>query len=181
MTARDLQTAIMEDLDQLFKDSLYKTPEHTLAALKTHRQRINQRDAQDTEDPFPYIIVRLDSGGIDAVTDPHKVNVLLLIGIYDDALGDYRDPPPEDGGWDTRNFGDLAVLEIIERIQAHYEKQPHLEGGPSPLTAPSIGYSRSKEATPTTTAAANSPLPWQRPAWKGASTHEQKRLRRPHH
>lgn len=129
MTARDLQTAIMEDLDQLFKDSLYKTPDHTLAALKTHRQRINQRDAQDTEDPFPYIIVRLDSGGIDTVTDPHKVNVLLLIGIYDDALGDYRDPPPEDGGWDTRNFGDLAVLEIIERIQAHYEKQPHLEGG----------------------------------------------------
>ncbi len=128
MTARDLQTAIMEDLDRLFKNSRYKTPDHTLEPLKTHRQRINKRDAQDTEDPFPYIIVRLDSGGIEAVTDPHRVNVLLLIGIFDDALGDYRDPPPKDSDWNDRNFGDLTVLEIIEKIQAHYEKQPHLEG-----------------------------------------------------
>ena len=90
MTARDLQTAIMEDLDRLFQESRYKTPDNTLAALKTHRQRINKQDAQDTEDPFPYIIVRLESGSIESVTDPHRVDVLLLIGIFDDATGDFR-------------------------------------------------------------------------------------------
>lgn len=129
MTARDLQTAIMEDLDRLFQESRYKTPGNTLAALKTHRQRINKQDAQDTEDPFPYIIVRLESGSVESVTDPHRVDVLLLIGIFDDATGDFRDPPPEEGGWDNRNFGDAAVLEIIERIQTHYEQNPHLGDG----------------------------------------------------
>lgn len=131
MTARELQTALMEDLDELFKDSRFKTPDNRMLPPKAYRQALPKRDAQDEEAPFPYIIVRLDHGGIEATTDPHKVAVLLIVGIYDDALDESREPPPEipDGGeptWDTRNFGWEAVLEIMERIQAHFEKQPGL-------------------------------------------------------
>lgn len=131
MTARELLTDIMEDLENLFADRLFKTPDNRMVPLKTYRQALPKRDAQDEEAPFPYIIVRLDHGGTETPTDPHKVAVLLIIGIYDDALEESREQPPEtpeDGElvWDTRNFGYDALLEIIERIQDHYERYPAL-------------------------------------------------------
>lgn len=128
MTARELQTALVEDLKELFKDSYFQTPYQKMAPLGVFRQRLPKRDAQSEEDPFPYIIVRLDHGGLEGRTSAHKVSVLLVIGVFDDALLETKEPPPTEG-WDTRNFGPEAVLEIIERIQAHYEKHPSLEGG----------------------------------------------------
>ena len=65
--------------------------------------------------------MKLDTGGIDTPTDPHKVNVVLLIGVYDN---------------DRRNQGHKTVLEIIERIQTHYEKSPTLGGGTFQFTDP---------------------------------------------
>jgi len=137
MNARELQIAIMEDLDALFADSRFKTPDppphQRMAAPKTYAQNLPQLDAQSEEDPFPYIIVRLDRGGIESQSEPHKVSVLLIVGIYDADVRDFRDLPPEKDGsqevWDTRNFGPMAVMEIMERIQEHYEKQPALDNG----------------------------------------------------
>lgn len=134
MTARELQVELAKDLEQLFSHSQFKTPLHTLAAPKVYLQNLPKRDAQTEEDPFPYIIVRLDRGGIEKPTEPHKVSLILVIGIFDEDTGDpFHDPPPEpsESGetWDVRNFGITALLEIIERIQAHYEKQPFLCGG----------------------------------------------------
>lgn len=71
------------------------------------------RQNEDADDPFPYIIVRIDSGGISSQTDPHKVAVILLVGAYDDS--------PE-------NQGHRIVLEVLEKIQHHYEETPLLSG-----------------------------------------------------
>lgn len=129
MNARELQVALLNDLEALFADRPFKTPLHTMATPKAYLQNLPLKDARSEEDdPFPYIIVRLDHGGVETVTDPHKVSVLLVIGIFDDSLGDFRDPPPDEGEWDNRNFGPSAVLEIMERIQEHYEKKPSLSG-----------------------------------------------------
>ena len=32
-------------------------------------------------------------------------------------------------GWDSRNLGTIAVMEIMEKIQSHYEQEPSLENG----------------------------------------------------
>lgn len=129
MNARELQTALVNDLEALFADRPFKTPNNTMAAPKAYPQILPPKDARSEDDPFLYIIVRLDQGGVDTPTDPHKVRVLLIIGIYDDGTLDFREPPPADGGWDTRNYGPMAVMEVIERIQEHFEKRPSLCGG----------------------------------------------------
>ena len=123
MNARELQTAIKEDLEALFSDTVLKDPPEEkpgTAKISVFEQELPIRDA-NADDPYPYIIAKLDTGGIDTPTDPHKVNVILLIGIYDN---------------DRRNQGHKTVLEIIERIQTHYEKNPTLSGGTFQFTDP---------------------------------------------
>lgn len=142
MTARELQPAIKKDLEALFEKTTFKAPPDLphnrpayqfdgpeqeppeevprSAKLSVFEQELPIRDGE-AEDPYPYIIVRLDTGGIDTPTDPHKVNVILLVGIYDD---------------DRQNQGHKTVLEVIERIQAHYEKEPTLCGAAFQFTDP---------------------------------------------
>lgn len=113
MNARLLQDAVVEDLTTLFQNHRFKTPDGKTAALSWFAQTLPMRDTDDDDDPFPYGIVRLDSGGVANKTDPHKVAILLMIGIFDD---------------DRRNQGHRAVTEIMELIQQHYEENPLLNG-----------------------------------------------------
>ena len=109
MNARELQTAQVADLNKLFKDSLYKTPSGEMAKPSFFKQFLPKRQSEEDDDPFPYGIIRLDNGAIAGGTDPHKVGTIILIGIFDDA--------PE-------NQGHTAVLEIMEKIQEHYQNNP---------------------------------------------------------
>ncbi len=112
MTARDLQDYIVEDLQKVFRRDHFKTPDGKMAAPRVYAQYLPKKETNDEDDPFPYIIVRLDSGSIEKQTDPHKIAVILLVGIFDDNLD---------------NQGHRSVLEIIERIQFHYEETPALK------------------------------------------------------
>lgn len=111
MTARQLQTALAEDLKELFKNRRYFDPSGKRQSVSVYKQQLPKRQSDDEDDPFPYIVIRLDSGGIATQTDPHKVAVLLLVGIYDDS--------PENNGHED-------VLEIMEVIQQHYENTPYI-------------------------------------------------------
>lgn len=135
MNARELQTAIKEDLEALFSSTTLKAPppptgnrpayqldgpeqevpEETpgTAKISVFEQELPIRDGK-SDDPYPYIIVKLDTGGVEAPAEAHKVNAILLIGIYDN---------------DRRNQGHKTVLEILEKIQTHYEEYPTLSGG----------------------------------------------------
>nr|DAL07698.1 MAG TPA: tail completion protein [Caudoviricetes sp.] len=112
VTARELQKAIMEDLRGLFATDQFKTPDGKMASPGLYPQFLPQLESDDDTDPFPYIIVRIDSGGIETQTDPHKISIILVIGIFEDSL---------------ENKGHESVLEIIERIQRHYEEAPALK------------------------------------------------------
>lgn len=69
------------------------------------------QDPEADDDPFPYLIVRLDKGDIAGPEAAHTINVIVLVGIFDD---------------DPRNQGHIAVMEIIEQIQQHYQENPVL-------------------------------------------------------
>ena len=142
MTVRAMRKAVAADMEALFKNDFFKTPEtapeeewpewlkelpqpvpdwhlHRMAAPKAYEQYLplktmdNGSIDPEAEDPFPYIIVRADKGGIESPTAAHKADVILLIGIFDD---------------NPANKGHGAVLEIIERIQMHYQETPRLAG-----------------------------------------------------
>lgn len=133
MNARELQQAVIDDLNNFFSGNYFKTPNHEMKPLKAYRQQLPQFDAQNTDDFFPYIIVRIDKGGVENPTAEHKVDILLVIGVYDDGTEEYIQGSKEnfvdDNGWDTRNLGSIAVMEIMEKIQMHYEQEPSLENG----------------------------------------------------
>lgn len=113
MNARILQDALVVDLQKLFHNRRYKTPGGGFSALSVFSQNLPKRESEDEDDPFPYIIARINGGDIEDQTTPCKVSVFLLIGIFDD---------------DVENQGHRAVLEIMEVIQEHYEGTPLLDG-----------------------------------------------------
>lgn len=113
MNARLLQDALVADLLTLFGERRYKAPDGGTEHLSVFAQNLPKRQSENDDDPFPYIIVRIDSGDIETQTDPHKVVVMFLVGIYDD---------------DPQNQGHRAVLEIMELIQQHYEEMPLVDG-----------------------------------------------------
>lgn len=113
MNARALQDALVEDLKELFKSRKFKSPDEKRTSLSVFPQLLPKRNSEEDDDPFPYIIVRIDSGTIETQTDPHKVAVLILVGVYDE---------------DAENQGHRVVLEILETIQKHYEEIPLLNG-----------------------------------------------------
>lgn len=115
--ARWLQQAVMEDLKELFRDSRFKAPDGGTASMKVYKQQLPKLPLQDDEDEadgsdlFPFIVVRVMSGKIESPDAPHEVTLLLWIGVFDD---------------DLKNEGHDAVLEIIERVQQHYQEKPTL-------------------------------------------------------
>ena len=133
MNARELQQAIIDDLNKFFAGNYFKTPNHEMKPLKAYRQQLPLFDAQTTDDFFPYIIVRIDNGTVESPTAPHRVGVLLVIGIYDDGTEEYIQMSGKESkdadNWDTRNLGSIAVMEILEKIQSHYEQEPSLQNG----------------------------------------------------
>lgn len=112
MTARELQRDLVEDLTELFAGRSYRTPKGELAPVQVFSQLLPRRTSEDEDDPFPYIIVRIESGGIEAQDAAHKIAVVLLIGMYDDRMN---------------NRGHELVLEAIEKILYHFEAKPALK------------------------------------------------------
>lgn len=113
MTARTLQRELVRDLAELFAGRRYKAPDGGDARLQVFSQNLPIRESEDDTDALPYIIVRLDSGGVENQTEPHLLSVLLLVGIYDE------NPDQQ---------GHVAVLEIMEAIQERFHRNRVLAG-----------------------------------------------------
>lgn len=113
MTVRDLQDSLVADLEKLFEHSRYKTPDGDLKKPNVFPQFLPKRMNEDDDDPFTYLIVRVDNGAIETPASAHKVATLILIGVFDD---------------DAANSGHAAILEIMEKIQERYQKSTALLG-----------------------------------------------------
>lgn len=65
-------------------------------------------DEEESEIPVPYIIVRLNSGGHTGnYEDPNKVNIVLIVCIWDDGLD---------------NEGHISVMNILQKYMSDLRK-----------------------------------------------------------
>lgn len=111
MTATMLQEEIVKELEAIFRGDLFKNSLGEYAKLNVYEQQLPIREDEDSPDPMPYIIVRLETGSTKSGTDPQEVLVTLLFGYFDDS--------PE-------NNGHKGVLGMIQKVHERFEKQPML-------------------------------------------------------
>lgn len=111
MTATMLQEEIVKELEAVFRGDLFKNSLGEYVKLNVYEQQLPIREDEDSPDPMPYIIVRLETGSTKSGTDPQEVLVTLLFGYFDDS--------PE-------NNGHKGVLGMIQKVHERFEKQPML-------------------------------------------------------
>lgn len=73
-----------------------------------------EKTKEESKKKFPYVLITLQEGNITGErSDPQKVHIYLLIGVYDDG---------------TDNQGKKHVLNIINDICERFLKDPVLKG-----------------------------------------------------
>lgn len=119
MTPFKLQDDLIDELKYIFSGSKLQIPriginkEKIYSEPNIYGQSLPIRDHDDQEDdPFPYLIVRIESGEMKGDT-PHLVMIRILIGIFDDNN-------------DTNGHKD--VLNIIQKVYERFTKNPSLNG-----------------------------------------------------
>ncbi|WP_167955125.1 hypothetical protein [Anaerosporobacter faecicola] len=99
----------LKDPNNTGKYTSIKIYEQVLPKIKIEYDRYDEEEEDQSEEPFPYIIIKLDSGKI--VNEDEAVKVELLIATYDD---------------DLQNQGHKDVLNIINKIYERFYKNPML-------------------------------------------------------
>lgn len=118
MTAYDLQVSLAAEVERITKDMLFQTPAGEQERLKAFLQCLPERpvgligEGEDEEDPYPYCIVRIDSGSIATPMKSQEVKVILIFGIFDNSH--------------DRN-AHQAILNIIQRIADRFTRDPLLD------------------------------------------------------
>lgn len=126
MIAAFLQDDLKADLEETFKHFRLKDPQGNLVNLNIFEQNLpiptakdipetvtdedleeGTYDAQAEEDPYPYIIVRVEQGKIANIDQEQTVIVNLIIGVIDR---------------DFNNQGHKDVLNIIQKIYERFAK-----------------------------------------------------------
>lgn len=129
MVATFLQDDLCEELKKIFKDFRLKNPQGNTSKINIFKQNLPmprpacQDDiptellenglAEETtaQDPYPYIIIRIEDGEIKDEASTQTVNTYLLIGVFDDSY---------------EKQGTKDVLNIIADIYERFAKIPVL-------------------------------------------------------
>jgi len=111
VTASNFQEDLIEELRLLFKNRCFLNPAGKRVAINIYGQALPIIEDGTDVDPMPYICVRLEEGSIANSTSSQVVNTVLLIGVFDDS---------------AENQGHKEVLNIIQKIQERFEKEPIL-------------------------------------------------------
>lgn len=121
MTSIFLQDDLKEELENILGEMRLKDPnkpkEHTsikvykqaLPKIKVDYENYKEEEEDQSEELFPYIIVKLDSGKI--MNEDEAAKVELLIATYDN---------------DLENQGHKDILNIINKIYERFYKNPML-------------------------------------------------------
>lgn len=121
MTSIFLQDDLQKELEDILGEMRLKDPNNTeeytnikvyqqsLPKIKIDYENSEEEEEDLSDEPFPYIIVKLDSGKITNENETAKIE--LLIATYDDDLA---------------NQGHKDILNIINKIYERFYKNPML-------------------------------------------------------
>lgn len=121
MTIFQLQQDLAEEIEKILSDMRFKNPAGDMVQMRAYCQDIPKRKQEirkgalmpeetETEDPYPFCIVKMESGGI--FDRAQKVSVMLIIAIFND---------------DAQNQGQQELLNVIHRIAERFIKDPVLK------------------------------------------------------
>lgn len=120
MTIYQLQQDLAEEIERITSDMLFKNPKGDLEPLKAYLQELPKREhtvspgnlmpEDEEEDPYPFCIVRMESGGM--YPGVQRVKVILVFGIYDDSMD---------------NLGHQPLLNVIHKVAERFIKNPVLK------------------------------------------------------
>lgn len=131
MVAALLQSELTDELRKILSDFRLKNPKGETCSINIFEQLLPMpepsgrvetapellenglAEEQTAPDPYPYILVRTMDGEIEDENSTQKVNLALLIGIYDS---------------DYNKQGHKDILNIVARIYERFAKMPVLNG-----------------------------------------------------
>lgn len=124
MVTLELQICLAAEVENITKDMLFQNPAGKETKLKAYLQSLPEKQAvtweeqreecTDGEDsPYPYCIVRIDSGEFTDMASPQIVKVFLIFGLYNSGM---------------EAQGHARILTIIQRISERFRKDPVLNG-----------------------------------------------------
>lgn len=114
MTPLMLQDDLVNEIGSLLADYRYKEPSGGFAVVNVFAQNIPVLQTDEEDEPFPYIIVRLENGGDTGKGDSfNTVNISIVIGIWDDS---------------AEAQGHRDVMNVIQKIYERFHENPCLNG-----------------------------------------------------
>lgn len=121
MTIFQLQKDLAEEIEFILSDMIFKDPKGKPAHMKSYEQKLPKREQTiklgnlmseetDDEDPYPFCIVRMESGAVYA--EAQKVRTILVFGIFDDEFD---------------NQGDKILMNVLNRVSERFIRNPVLK------------------------------------------------------
>lgn len=119
MTPLELQDALVEELTNLFKGRIYKAPPAEDGTpqpdkeLSVYAQDLPMPET-DSDDPVPYIIVRISKGEDSGEKDSENtITVVVVAAVWDN---------------DVNQQGYRGMANILQAIYHRFHVNPHLKG-----------------------------------------------------
>lgn len=120
MIPLQLQDDLMAELKDILKDELFKNESYDpededskeYIPLNIYAQNLPLESSREEDDNFfPYMVVKLETGGIQDYSSAHEVKVVVVLGLFDDEKNrqGYRD-----------------VMHVINVIYERFAKNPML-------------------------------------------------------
>lgn len=128
MTAYALQKDLAEEVEEILKDILLKDVNGKSAKMKAFPQALPKRfqevsdekvnegvmeEDDPEEDPYPYCVIRVESGNMDMVQGAQQIETMLVFGIFDD---------------DKSHQGHQVIMNMIHKIASRFTANSVLKG-----------------------------------------------------
>lgn len=121
MTVFQLQRDLAEEIEKILANMRFKDPSGKMVPMKAYCQDIPKRqqeirkgalipEEEEPDDPYPFCIVKAESGGI--FSGAQSVSVMLILAVFND---------------DKQNQGQQELLNTIHKIAERFIKNPVLK------------------------------------------------------
>lgn len=117
-SSADIQKAIIEELQAIFKDDLFMTPAGTERALNFYRQEIPAPQGDDEDaDPevvaVPYCLVKVLDGTFSDWNYTREISTAIIFCIYNT---------------DETKSGHEIIMGMIDKAFKHFAQRPNIKG-----------------------------------------------------